>query len=367
MKYGLFASWLVGILALMAPQIAQVQDLAQDWTPRCDGADLRSTLAPSDIEQINKVAASLPNSKGLFWKIEKSGTSPSWLLGTIHVSDDRVVNRLTLPAERAALDSADRLALELYFDDYNFDDNTRAAETLLEKIFQQYPEIFTYSEENVVKNSIPAPQFALFEQALKKRGLSYAPLSRTKPWLIWATLSRAPCIVARGDIGIAGLDARIGSAAQARGMPIIGLEDIEEQLRAIDSLPLNFTVTAIIQLGFLTDRLNDYHETMVSLYLDEEVGAIMPTMQALIARDLEAAGLGDAEGPSVADMLSFETILLDERNAIMAARAAPLLEEGNSFIAVGALHLVGTTGLVEQFRRQGYQVTLVERTNDQDD
>ena len=51
--------------------------------------------------------------------------------------------------------------------------------------------------------------------------------------------------------------------------------------------------------------------------------------------------------------------LLQDRNAIMAERAAPLLASGGAFIAVGALHLAGKTGLVEQFRADGYTVTKV--------
>ncbi|MEK1929112.1 MAG: TraB/GumN family protein [Pararhizobium sp.] len=42
---------------------------------------------------------------------------------------------------------------------------------------------------------------------------------------------------------------------------------------------------------------------------------------------------------------------------IRAGRAAPLLEEGNAFIAVGALHLIGEKGLVELIRKQGYVMT----------
>ena len=51
--------------------------------------------------------------------------------------------------------------------------------------------------------------------------------------------------------------------------------------------------------------------------------------------------------------------LLQGRNATMAERAAPLLASGGAFIAVGALHLAGKTGLVERFRAQGYTVTKV--------
>jgi len=43
----------------------------------------------------------------------------------------------------------------------------------------------------------------------------------------------------------------------------------------------------------------------------------------------------------------------------MAARAAPLLAAGGTFIAVGALHLSGKTGLIERFRAAGYRVVNV--------
>lgn len=48
---------------------------------------------------------------------------------------------------------------------------------------------------------------------------------------------------------------------------------------------------------------------------------------------------------------------ITDRNIRMAGRAAPLLGEGNAFIAVGAMHLIGEKGLVELFRKQGYVMT----------
>jgi uncharacterized protein YbaP (TraB family) len=35
------------------------------------------------------------------------------------------------------------------------------------------------------------------------------------------------------------------------------------------------------------------------------------------------------------------------------------LASGGAFIAVGALHLAGKTGLIERFRAMGYRVTKV--------
>jgi uncharacterized protein len=51
--------------------------------------------------------------------------------------------------------------------------------------------------------------------------------------------------------------------------------------------------------------------------------------------------------------------MITGRNRTMADKAAPLLDRGSAFMAVGALHLPGPTGLIELFRTAGYTVTAV--------
>jgi len=49
--------------------------------------------------------------------------------------------------------------------------------------------------------------------------------------------------------------------------------------------------------------------------------------------------------------------LIDERNRVMADRIADIARSGpKSFVAVGALHLVGKDGIVELLRRRGFTV-----------
>src|SRR5690606_7133604 len=70
-------------------------------------------LAASDprlVERIEAEAAAVPNGNGLLWRIERPGAEPSWLFGTMHMSDPRVV---TLPpAAQAAFDRADTVVIE---------------------------------------------------------------------------------------------------------------------------------------------------------------------------------------------------------------------------------------------------------------
>ena len=52
--------------------------------------------------------------------------------------------------------------------------------------------------------------------------------------------------------------------------------------------------------------------------------------------------------------------LNDERNLRMVARMTPRIEQGGAFIAVGALHLAGPTGIVQQLSERGYRLRPVE-------
>ena len=56
---------------------------------------------------------------------------------------------------------------------------------------------------------------------------------------------------------------------------------------------------------------------------------------------------------------NFMVRLNDDRNRRMVHRILPYLEQGNSFIAVGALHLAGPQGILSLIRQQGYTVESV--------
>ncbi len=100
----------------------------------------------------------------------------------------------------------------------------------------------------------------------------------------------------------------------------------------------------------LYGRVEDFAETMVQLYLERRLGAIWPLQLALAER------VGVA--PRVFD--TAEQSLLITRNFGMRDNALAHLEQGNAFVAVGALHLPGKQGLVSLLREAGYTVTAVE-------
>jgi uncharacterized protein YbaP (TraB family) len=146
---------------------------------------------------------------------------------------------------------------------------------------------------------------------------------------------------------LAPLDLALIRAAHDEGKTVIGLETALEQLEsmnAVDSAPL---LRSLLQQMEADDKLDDIFATMTDMYLDGEIGLFIPLSYHVL-------GTTAAQDPSYEDFMKHA---ITDRNIRMAERAAPLLKDGNAFIAVGAMHLIGEQGLVELFRKQGYAVT----------
>ncbi|MBL8584077.1 MAG: TraB/GumN family protein, partial [Rhizobiaceae bacterium] len=86
---------------------------ARAEAPACAGHDMLAELGSSDpavLAKIESEAAATPNGKGLLWKIEKAGTAPSYLLGTMHMTDPRVTS--LPPTAQAAFDKSQTVVIE---------------------------------------------------------------------------------------------------------------------------------------------------------------------------------------------------------------------------------------------------------------
>ena len=92
---------------------------------------------------------------------------------------------------------------------------------------------------------------------------------------------------------------------------------------------------------------------MIQLYLKGHIAAIMPTLEAAFPNGGMLVGAGEGYA-------DFEKTLIDERNLHMVEAMEPLLEKGNGFVAVGALHLPGEKGIVETLRARGWSVTRAD-------
>lgn len=329
-----FLSFLL-VMGLAQPARAQGQDSA------CHGTNVLTQLKakdPAAYARLEAEAAKVENGKGLFWKIEKSGLAPSYLLGTMHVTDPRV---LAMP--NGAAEATDAARVIVVESDEILNEQQAMAKMLAK------PALTMMTDGKTIQSYLSAGDLAKLEAGLKTRGIPLAAVSRMQPWMLSSFIALPACELTRKAQGASFLDKQIAEDAVRAGKPVKGLETMEEQLSAMASIPTDFHIKSLMEMITLGDRMDDVMFTMTELYLSGDIGMTMPMLKA-IAPD-GADGEGYAE---------FEERIVTQRNHTMAERAAPILKDGGAFVAVGALHLVGPDGLVSLLRQQGFAVTRVE-------
>jgi hypothetical protein len=311
--------------------------LAQAEPPKpCQGSDLTQVEGLAAAEAAR--ADDLLNGDGLLWRIEKPGLAPSYLFGTIHSTDESALEI----ARRAAqsIDGAKVVATELGGPIDVIEKANIMAATLASALDRDHDTF-----EGVV-----APEDRQkIEKLIMSFGYPAAFAHHLKLWFLAVLTGLPKCEAERESLNLPEVDQLLAETARDLGVKVIGLETTEEQLAAIANLRPQVAAT-LLKLTARNPALNDdLYATTLRLYRESRPAEIVPIADAL----------GGLSGAERAAQDEFMRALLQNRNAIMAERTAPLLASGGAFIAVGALHLAGKTGLVEQFRADGYTVTKV--------
>lgn len=332
----------MALLLLLALGLVLGAGKARAETAACSGVSLVDKLAasaPQKYAEARAKAKGTRNGKGLLWKVEKAGLEPSWLFGTMHVTDPRVTR---LPdAAQAAFDQAGTVVIETI----EILDPAKAQAALLTQ-----PELTMFTDGTTLSSFLDEEETRLIDAELARRGIPFALVSRMKPWMIAGLVALPACEMARKTSGVEFLDIKIANSAAEQGKQLLGLESIGEQMSAMADLPIEFHIRGLVETIRLADLMPDIMATMTDLYLKGEIAQIMPV---ILAAGPEGAA-DDIDGYA-----EFEERIIRMRNHIMAERAAPILSAGNAFIAIGALHLPGKEGVVALLQDAGYTVTAI--------
>lgn len=176
-----FLSFLV--IALLAAGRARAETPGAE-TQVCAGADMLSALQKDDPAAYRKIeteAAATPNGKGLLWKLEKAGERPSFLFGTMHMTDPRVT-RLP-PAAQKAFDAADTVVIE--------------TTEVLDKqkmmaAFLKEPELMMFTDSTTLSSLLSPDDAAAVNKALDARGIPPASVAKMKPWMLSTMVALPP-------------------------------------------------------------------------------------------------------------------------------------------------------------------------------
>ncbi|MGB1205831.1 MAG: TraB/GumN family protein [Chitinophagales bacterium] len=284
-----------------------------------------TTNAQNEIEQ---------KYPSLFWEISKDSSTVSYLYGTMHSTDKRVhelSDSVTLIFEQC-----EAVALELIMDSVDMFGVMKGMfmqDTTLRMLYERdnYKKVKRYLKRQFLKNKELALITLIFD------------IDKVKPMFLSTLVSESK----PEDAAKLPLDMYLQEWGKKQNMTLIGIETFEEQMAALDAIPLKQQAEMLlgqIELAATSDSMNNQ---MMTLYLAQDLDGLLRFYEGF-------------EGDMVSD--SFDDALIQKRNVVMAERMDKIMQEQKTFMAVGALHLPGENGVLELLRKKGYQVRPILKT-----
>lgn len=290
---------------------------------------LMSAAIAAVVVSASSVAAAPPNSDSLLWRVETEGSAaPSYVFGTMH-SDRKEILDLPADVERA-FDDAERYAFEI---DFSGGYMQKATQSMLDS-----------SGGPPLKEQLKDGKWRQLKEVASERGIPAQSLDQFETWAVAVMLS-IPETKPRQT-----LDRVLQRQARENGAPVEGLETVEEQLSVFSDLPEDKQIGVLETVIDLRSdgRLGQLHEESAQAYLDEDLARLVELME---------------QNPMMPDpqaQAEFKRRMITERNTRMVKRMQPQLDKGGAFVAIGALHLPGEEGIIQQLQNAGYEVTAVE-------
>ena len=261
--------------------------------------------------------STVPNGdQSLFWRITAPSGVVSHIFGTIHLADTTVFRQRDTVLR--ILDASSAFAAELNLDS---------------AFSQMKPQVLLLASGTLYDIYDSSSVEMLCAELEKLNPLFGRACPRMKPGAIMILVSMS-AIEATAPSSI---DEFLWARAKKKKVLRRGLETFAEQIALIDSMPPAMVLKQIRGL----DSARGEAEKLRDHYAKEELDS------------LQTAQDDDAYTPELMATLN------DRRNERMTERMLPLLETGNAFIAIGALHLTGPKSVIALLRERGYSVDPV--------
>jgi len=270
---------------------------------------------------LNTIPMVCANEHGIFWKLKAPNGSTHYLFGTMHTDDNRIIT--FLPIVKQSLNASDLLVVEIASDDHAknlFMSNHSLTSDLNEAELNQIKKL---SEFHVM----------YFENVV-----------RMKPWLL-AIIFDSP-----KPSNEFNQDFLLMSMASDLDKDVTGIESSQEHFAIMDSLSFDDQLVMLRSVLKKTEkeRLSDY-KLLMKEYLLADLDRIRKTDEELTGKLLP---------PDLWAKMKIQ--LMDERNKKMVIKIKELSKDKQLFIAVGASHLAGQDGLLNQLRQSGFKISPIK-------
>ena len=276
-----------------------------------------------------------PTTGPLLYRITDTNGNTAWVFGSIHVGRD---DFYPLPDYvTTALESADAVAVE--YDIVAAEKNPYAQAAAQMQC--------TYSFGDSIRNHISAE---LYDKAANEIGVYSALYNQYIPalWAVLVEQSRFPM----GDSDY-GVDRHIINTAYDLNLPVYDIESANDQYAMLASFSEELQVLLLEQA--LKTTADEYQRNLDQLMNDWLTGNKQGIYDYACTTP---ADLTDEEKPLYAE---YQEKMLTNRDKNMTDFIMDAMNDGEElFVCVGAAHVIGTNGIVEQLQAQGYTVELVK-------
>ena len=292
------------------------------------------SVKTSNKSSTPEVIADTPKLADTFlWKLEKAGSPTSYLLGTLHLGR---VNEELSSSIMDAFDATTAVVTEA-------------------NVMPENQELFEISMlmmdmQGSLSQKLGQGRFNQLANAVA----GVAPKSALEKMRPWAALTLVMYNKPDGYSEQFGIDMLLTKKAIERGKHRVFLEQIQDSLSLFSQLPEDKVISLIgVLLDYSSEAKADTLE-LINLYKNNkfnEVAALLTDKEKMLKYYPEE------EKEFWDGWMNQE--LLNKRNTNWLPILREQLELEPTLVAVGAMHLVGEDGLIEQAKQMGYTVTPV--------
>lgn len=256
--------------------------------------------------------------KSLFWKAESPTGITSYLFGTMHTDDNRITD--FSPAILDALKSVDTFMMEVSPG--------------------QDPKLLMLPEGNIA-TLMTNEEFEQVRELADFHVMHLGAAMQMKPWLLAVIfdLPKPQTPFAQDNL--------LMTTAEDLGKNTVGIETAQEHFGVMDSFSLDEQMTMLRAVLKRTPEQKERDfERLMAAYLNGDADSI-----GQLDEKITGGMLPDNL------WLKMRKKLLDDRNVVMAERTLAKAKQSATFVAVGASHLAGKTGLIAAFKQAGFKLT----------
>lgn len=251
----------------------------------------------------------------LFYQITSPAGVVSYVFGTMHTDDNRVTD--FSPKIIDAIKQTDTFMMEV-------------AETRDTSVMQ--------AADKNWSAQLSEAEMDKLKSLVDFHVMHLEPTLQMKPWLLAFMFSSPKPHTPYAQ------DNLLKTKADELYKNIVGIESAQAHFGVLDSLPMDEKLQLLrASLNRSDEQKEADFERLIAAYLAGDGERILALDETMTSRDLPKSLWAN-----------IKKRLLDDRNAVMATRTIKAAKEKPVFIAVGAAHLVGETGLINAYQQAGF-------------